>query len=153
MRIPKPHDNYFPANPESRLAKGESGFTIIETSIAMVIMMVAALASASLFAYSIANNSSANDRELAMAVAQQQLEQLRNSSFTDASLNAVVADTTTIARAGRSYTVVKTITNSNTINGQPTLKTIMVWVTPTGSRLSSVTLYTVRSTNLLGPNR
>jgi Tfp pilus assembly protein PilV len=135
------------------LAKGESGFTIIETSIAMVIMMVAALASASLFAYAIGNNSSANDRELAMAVAQQQLEQLRSSTFTDTSLNAVVANTTTIVRAGRSYAVVKTITNSNTINGQPTLKTITVWVTPAGSPLSTVTLYTVRSTNLLGPNR
>jgi Tfp pilus assembly protein PilV len=135
------------------LAKGESGFTIIETSIAMVIMMVAALASASLFAYAIGNNSSANDRELAMAVAQQQLEQLRNSTFTDTSLNEVVANTTTLVRAGRSYAVVKTITNSNTINGQPTLKTITVWVTPAGSPLSTVTLYTVRSTNLLGPNR
>ena len=153
MRKSKPHDHYSPANPEPWLAKGESGFTIIETSIAMVIMMVAALASASLFAYAIGNNSSANDRELAMAVAQQQLEQLRNSSFTDASLSAVVANTSTIARAGRSYTVVKTITNSNTINGQPTLKTITVWVTPAGSPLSTVTLYTVRSTHLLGPNR
>ena len=151
MRKSKPH--YLTANLELRLSEGESGFTIIETSIAMVIMMVAALACASLFAYSIANNTSANDRELAMAVAQQQLEQLRNSLFTDASLSAVVANTSTIARAGRSYTVVKTITDSNTINGQPTLKTITVWVTPAGSPLSTVTLHTVRSTHLLGPHR
>jgi type II secretion system protein I len=135
------------------LAKGESGFTLIETSIAMVIMMVVALASASVFAYSIKNNSSANDRELAMGVAQQQFEQLRNTSFTDTSLTATAGTTTTITRAGRSYTVVKTIAASNTINGQPTLKTIAVQVTPTGSPLGAVTLCTVRSTDLAGPNR
>ena len=153
MRKSKPHGHYFPASLERRLAKGESGFTIIETSIAMVIMMVAALASASLFAYSIKNNSSANDRELAMAVAQQQFEQIRNTSFTDTSLAATTGTTTTITRAGRGYTVVKTITDSNTINSQPTLKTITVQVTPSGSSLSTVSLCTVRSTNLLGPNR
>jgi Tfp pilus assembly protein PilV len=153
MRKSKPHGHYFPASLERRLAKGESGFTIIETSIAMVIMMVAALASASLFAYSIKNNSSANDRELAMAVAQQQFEQIRNTSFTDTSLAATTGTTTTITRAGRGYTVVTTITDSNTINSQPTLKTITVQVTPSGSSLSTVRLCTVRSTNMLGPNR
>jgi type II secretion system protein I len=152
MRKSKTHGHYSPAKLEHRLAKGESGFTLIETSIAMVIMMVVALASASVFAYSIKNNSSANDRELAMGVAQQQFEQLRNTSFTDTSLTAT-AGTTTITRAGRSYTVVKTITASNTINGQPTLKTIAVQVTPTGSPLGAVTLCTVRSTDLAGPNR
>jgi Tfp pilus assembly protein PilV len=153
MRKSKSHGHYSPANLERRLVKGESGFTLLETSIAMVIMMVAALASASVFAYSIKNNSSANDRELAMGVAQQQFEQLRNASFADTSLAATGGTTTTITRAGRSYTVVKTITDSNAINGQPTLKTIMVQVTPTGSPLGAVTLCTVRSTDLAGPNR
>ncbi len=153
MRKSKSHGRYSPAKLERRLVKGESGFTLLETSIAMVIMMVAALASASVFAYSIQNNSSANDRELAMGVAQQQLEQLRNSSFTDASLTETAGTTTAITRAGRSYTVVKTITASNTINGEPTLKTITVQVTPTGSPLGAVTVCTVRSTDLAGPNR
>jgi Tfp pilus assembly protein PilV len=153
MRKSKSHGHYCPANLKHRLAKGESGFTLIETSIAMVIMMVVALASASVFAYSIKNNSSANDRELAMGVAQQQFEQLRNTSFTDTSLTATGGTTTTLTRAGRSYTVVKIITASNTINGQPTLKTIAVQVTPTGSPLGAVTLCTVRSTDLAGPNR
>ena len=153
MRKSKSHGHYSQANLKHRLAKGESGFTLIETSIAMVIMMVVALASASVFAYSIKNNSSANDRELAMGVAQQQFEQLRNTSFTDTSLTETGGTTTTLTRAGRSYTVVKIITASNTINGQPTLKTIAVQVTPTGSPLGAVTLWTVRSTDLAGPNR
>jgi prepilin-type N-terminal cleavage/methylation domain-containing protein len=129
----------------------ECGFTLLETSIAMVIMLVAVLASASLFAYSIKNNSGANDRELAMGVAQQQMEQLRNAPFTDGSLTATAGTTTTITRAGRQYTVLKIITDSNTVSGQPTLKTITTRVTPLASTLGAVTLRTRRSTLLKGP--
>lgn len=129
----------------------ERGFTLLETSIAMVIMMVSVLASASLFAYSIKNNSGANDRELAMAVAQQQMEQLRNVGFTDASLTATTGTTSTVIRASRSYTVVKTVTDSHTIDGLPTLKTIAIRVTPVGSTLGAVTLRTRRSTLVRGP--
>ena len=131
----------------------ERGFTLVEACIAMVIMMISVLASASLFAYSIKNNSGASDRELAMAVAQQEVEQLRNVAFTDASLNATAGTTTTVSRAGRAYTVLLTITDSNTINGNPTLKTITVQVTPTGSTLGAVVLRTVRSTFRDGPYR
>lgn len=127
------------------------GFTLLETCVAMVIMLVSVLASASLFAYSIKNNSGANDRELAMAVAQQQMEQLRNVAFTDASLTATTGTTTTVTRAGRQYSVVKVITDSNTINGLPTLKTITTRVTPVGGTLGAVVLRTQRSTMLRGP--
>jgi Tfp pilus assembly protein PilV len=129
----------------------ERGFTLLETSIAMVIMMVSVLASASLFAYSIKNNSGANDRELAMAVAQQQMEQLRSVAFTDSSLSATTGATTTVTRAGRSYTVLKIITDSNTINGLPTLKTITTRVTPADNFLGAVTLRSRRSTMVRGP--
>jgi Tfp pilus assembly protein PilV len=129
----------------------DRGFTLLETSIAMVIMMVSVLATASLFAFSIKNNSGANDRELAMAVAQQQIEQLRNVAFTDATLTATAGTTTTVTRAGRQYSVLKIITDSNTINGLPTLKTITTRVTPVGSTLGAVTLRTRRSTMVRGP--
>jgi Tfp pilus assembly protein PilV len=153
MRKSMRRNRYHPAGRKRLLAHQEHGFTILETAIAMVIMMVAVLASASLFAYSIQNNSGANDRELAMAVAQQQMEQLRNVSFTDSSLTATATAgvTTTVTRAGRQYTVVTTITDSNTVNGLPTIKTITIQVTPTGSALGSVTLLTQRATLLNGP--
>jgi type II secretion system protein I len=144
-------NRYYPAGRKRLLAHQERGFTILETAIAMVIMMVAVLASASLFAYSIKNNGGANDRELAMAVAQQQMEELRNVSFTDSSLTATAGVTTTVTRAGRQYRVATTITNSNTVNGQPTMKTITIQVTPTGSALGSVILRTRRATLLDGP--
>ncbi len=132
--------------------KENEGFTILETCIAMVIMLVAVLGSVSVFAYSIKNNSGANDRELAMAVAQQQLEAVRSVPFTDASLNDtdVTFNTT---RAGRSYAVRTTIVSWNTVNGAPTFKTITVTVNPAGSALGAVRLTSVRSTMLIGPNR
>ncbi len=129
------------------------GFTLLETSVAMVVMMIAVLGSVSVFVYSIRNNSGASDRELAMAVAQQKLEQLRSVSFTDSSLNATTGTTTSVVRAGRTYTVVTKISHSNTVNGQPTVKTIEVQATPQGTSLGTVLLSTVRTTVLVGPNR
>ena len=122
---------------EQQVGTDCAGFTILETCVAMVIMLVAVLGSVSLFAYSIKNNSGANDRELAMAVAQRQLEELRNASFTDASLDTKDGVITNLTRAGRPYRVVTTITHSNVIDGQPTLKTITVQVTPQGTSLGS----------------
>lgn len=131
----------------------KQGFTLLETSVAMVVLMIAVLGSVSVFVYSIRNNSGASDRELAMAVAQQKLEQLRSVSFTDSSLNATTGTTTSLERAGRTYTVVTKITHSNTVNGQPTVKTIEVQATPQGTSLGTVLLSTVRTTVLVGPNR
>lgn len=135
--------------------RGEQGFTILETAIAMVVMMIAALASVSVFAYSISNNANAKDRELAMAVAQQQMEQFRNLEFTDANLTATPTGgrTATVTHGGRRYGVVIRIVDSNTVNGAPTLKTIRVQVTPATSPLGGVTLETYRATIAVGPNR
>jgi Tfp pilus assembly protein PilV len=141
---------------EERMTPNQSaGFTIMETCIAMLIMFIAVLSSVSLFAYSIQNNSGATDREMAMAVAQKQMEQLRNVTFTDASL----ADTggngvnSTLTRAGRAYSVSTRIVHSNDVEGAPTVKTITIQVNPTGTSLGAVTLRAVRTTNLTGPNR
>jgi len=144
---------YYPVSRKRLPAYQQGGFTLMEAAIAMVIMMVAVLGSASLFAYSIQNNSHAVDRELAMALAQQRMEQLRNVSFTNASLTATASGgtTTTVIRAGRSYRVTTTIVDSNTIAGQPTMKSITIEVTPVGSTLGSVILRTQRCTNLDGP--
>ena len=132
-----------------------AGFTILETCIAMLIMFIAVLGSVSLFAYSIQNNSGASDRELAMAVAQKQMEQLRNVAFTDSSLNETGGTplSSTLTRAGRPYRVVTSIEHSNVVDGEPTVKTITIQVNPMGSNLGSVTLRAVRTTNLTGPNR
>jgi Tfp pilus assembly protein PilV len=130
--------------------KGQRGFTLIETSISMVVMMVAGLAVSSLFAFSLQNNVGGGDRALAMGVAQQQLEQLRSVTFEDASLN-VGTTTSTVTSGERGYSVVKTITQeTNDDNSLKQLKKITITVTPTNGTQtwtrSSVVLVSFRST-------
>ncbi|HTG92263.1 MAG TPA: hypothetical protein VL866_06735 [Pyrinomonadaceae bacterium] len=140
---------------DDQLIDAQKGFTILETAIAMLIMFIAVLGSVSLFAYSIKNNSGANDRELAMAVAQKQMEQLRNVSFTDSSLNetGLTPIRSALIRAGRSYEVVTRVVHSNLVNDKPTVKTITIEVNPEGTSLGAVSLRAVRTTNQIGPNR
>ena len=146
--------------PHKAMAQGEEGFSLIEVCIALVIMMVVGLGAASLFFYAISANSTARDRELSMAVAQQQMERLRNTEFLD--LETTVATiggaNKTEVSADRSYTVVTTI--ANTFAGNDTQKTITVQVTPLGDTplagitgvFGGVTLVTVRSSTGVGPN-
>ena len=141
----------------------EAGFTLLETSIAMVLLAIAGLGVAACFFYAAKNNSSARDRELAMAVAQQQMEQFRNASFSDAALNATGEVSTTITRAGRRYVVLTTITDTNIQDGTARTKTIQIRVNPwsDSDRLArniatvfgSVTIICQRTAPNVGPNR
>ena len=131
--------------------KGERGFTLVETSISMVVMMVAGLAVSSLFVFSMQNNVGGNERALAMAVAQQQLEQLRSVAFEDTTMN-VGTTTSTITNGEHNYTVVKDITNETNANGSAkNLRKITITVTPVGGSRGEwtrtpITLVALRST-------
>src|SRR6478672_2545842 len=105
--------------------KAEWGFTLIETSIALVMMFVVSLGAASLFAYASNANSNAGDRELALAIAQKRLEWLRTIPFNTQTRslaysypNGGLAATSpggvteTVTNAGRSY-LVTTIIQDN----------------------------------------
>lgn len=136
---------------------GERGFSLIETSIALVILMIAGLGVASLFSYSIRYNSGGNDRALAISIAQQQIEQLRTVPFSDPILNvsaATVLSPDTVSN-GRTYRVTKTVVGSNNdVSGNPTLKTITIRVDPLSSGWAGfpVTLRTMRSAIVTGTN-
>jgi Tfp pilus assembly protein PilV len=115
----------------NKKSQGQRGFTLIETCISMVVMMIAGLAVSSLFVFSLQNNVGGGDRALALAVAQQQLEQLRSVAYEDTTLVAG-STTSTITSGERSYSVVKTI--SEELNDDDTakqLKKITIVVTPT----------------------
>lgn len=134
--------------------KSQRGFTLIETSISMVVMMVAGLAVSSLFAFSLQNNVGGADRALAMGVAQQQLEQLRSVTFEDTTLTAGTT-TVTVTSGERKYSVVKTITDEkNDDNSLKQLKQITITVTPTDGTptwtRSSVVLVSFRSSLAAG---
>jgi len=150
---------------QSKPVTNESGFTLLETVISMVLLAIIGLGIASLFAYAASTTSNAGDREMATAVAQQRMEQLRSVPFTDSSLAATQTSgtTTSVTRLGRQYDVVTTISDTSVVDSNVTLKTITVKVVPTAASASwstnvssifgSVTLISERSGLTMGPNR
>ncbi len=108
----------------------QSGFTLLETAIAMVVMMVGGLGIAAVFAYAIKNNNGSRDRAIAIAVAQQELERLRAVPFNDAALTAtsVLGTPTTVSNGGRTFAMRTIILNTT-----PSMKTIQIRVTPIGN--------------------
>jgi len=116
--------------PKNETPNSQSGFSLVETSIAMLVMMVGALACASLFVFSLQNNVGGNERALAMAVAQQQLEQIRSVDYDDSTLLAGTT-TATVRNGERNYTVQRTITDETNPGGSAKqLKRITITVTP-----------------------
>ena len=136
--------------PRNKAANGESGFTLLETSIAMVVMMVGALACSSLFVFSINNNVGGSERALSMAVAQQQLEQIRSVPYEDSTLDAGTTNVT-VNTGGRTYSVQRVIADDlNTDNTAKKLKRVTITVTPQAAgpnwTRTPVVLVTYRST-------
>jgi Tfp pilus assembly protein PilV len=135
--------------------KGQQGFTLMETSIAMVVMMVGALGIASLFVFSTQNNVGGSERALAMAVAQQQLEQLRSVTYEDTTLD-VGTVTSTVRSAEQNYSVARTVELETNAGGSPRqLKKITIRVTPQVGGPNwlntAVVLVSFRSTLATGP--
>lgn len=143
--------------------RSEAGFTLIETTIAMLLMAIVGLGVAACFFYAAKNNSTARDRELSMAVAQQQMEQMRNLKFNDAGLAATVTAgiNTNVIRGGRRYQVNTTITSSNVQNTTVRTKRIEIRVVPVSddwtrnvtSFFGSVRVVCERTSQAVGPNR
>ena len=136
----------------------EGGFTLIETCIAMVMLMVIVCGVLPLGVYALKYNSAAAIRAGAVTAAQRKLEQLRAGSFTScisSSENVTVGPT-----ESQSYTVDVTVTDVTT-----TLKSIKIVVTPQGRTTDGgvyggnegwmrgqVIVYTKRTTSSTGTN-
>lgn len=115
---------------KTQATRNQGGFTIIETTIASLVMLVGALAVSSLFVFSTQNNVGGGERALAMAVAQQQLEQLRSVSYEDTALTAATTNST-VRSGNRNYTVERVIADeTNDDNSLKQLKRITITVTP-----------------------
>ena len=137
---------------KSSLAR-EDGFTLLETAVAMVVMMIGGLGIAAVFAYAVKNNTGSRDRAVAIAIAQQEIERLRSLNFNDAALNATPTTIvpTTVYNGGRSYQLSTTIVNTTA-----SVKTIRIQVRPAigneGWATRSVSITTERAAFTLGPN-
>ncbi len=155
----------------ANLDSSQTGFTLLEAAIAMVILMVIGLGIASLFAYAIHANGNADDRELAMAIAQKRMEWMRTIPFNTQTrhlaysfpnggleITGGTGVTETVLNAGRSYSVRTVIQNLNVVPagnpdaGESTLKRIQISVTPAGAATTfeTVTITTQRSTQVTG---
>lgn len=160
------------AGPKGRA--GEGGFTLVETVISFLILMVAGMGAASLFVFAINNNAGTKDRELAMAVAQKRLEWLRNVPYNESTRDvayhypdtsnpvggglgatAAAGVTETTVSAGRTYSVITVIANNGgSTDANSSVKTITVTVLPAGTRaaIGGVRLVTQRAITTLGAN-
>jgi Tfp pilus assembly protein PilV len=140
--------------------KTEHGFTLVETSIAMVLMMIVFVGLAPLFVYATRYNSGAAIRAGALAVAQIKLEQLRATPFSACTSSTETLSVGDPATGLQTYTVEMTVVNTTT-----TLKDITLVVTPnvrstTGGQYAGtngwmygqVTIYTKRTAITPGPN-
>ena len=144
-----------------RSVKGHDGFTLLEISVALVVMMVTGLGAVSGLIFAIRYNSAAADRAASMSIAQTAIEKLRAVPFGDASLIAGTTSTTFSDGVGRTYTISTTITDT-VVSGKTTLKLITVQVTPVNTSgplnssgngyYGSVKLLTKRCNPLVGAN-
>lgn len=159
---------------------GQQGFTLLETTIALVIMMVVTLGVTSLFLYAASNNLAAADRQMAMAVGQKRIEWLRSIPLNETTRsqaysypNGGLGQTSsggileTVTSGGRNYEVRTIITDRDTDLDNtavsnaipPTIKIIEVRVRPLTSGpfqvtsvFASVTLLTQRTLIQTGPH-
>ncbi len=142
-------------------ARGEAGFTILETVIALCVALVVGFGAIGLFLFSASFNAGASDRARALAVAQETMEELRAQSY---DTYAAGTTTKTVVRGSsntneadkRNFTVVTTIEDDNTTNPVGRQKKITVNVSPEAlkGRFSpgAVTVLMLRSSNKIGTN-
>jgi Tfp pilus assembly protein PilV len=113
---------------------GERGFSLLETTLALLVMMIVMLGVASVFAFAVYNNSNGADRAQTLAVAQQTLESLRNEPFSETAVgpnltagpHALTVYRGQTSTTGRRYNINWTVVD----NASQTLKTITLSVTP-----------------------
>ena len=132
--------------------ENSQGFSLLETSIALVIMMVVTLGTASLYVYSTTYNAGSADRAAALAIAQQKMERLRRSGFGD---TVMAAGTTTedVTYINHHYTLTTTVCATSDCGGRSERKIITVQVAPQGSQTwmnGPVTLVSERATAAAG---
>ena len=106
-------------------SSGERGFTLVETSVALVFLLVVFVGIAPLLVYAMRYNSGAAIRAGAVGVAQKKLEQIRATPFLECVSTTETLSVGDATTARQDYVVETTVTDAS-----PTLKTIRIRVTP-----------------------
>jgi type II secretory pathway pseudopilin PulG len=137
--------------------RSEKGFSLVECVFTLLVLTVGSLSIISVFNYSLKNNSSAKKRFGALLLAQQRLENVRNTAFANISTGTTTENS--VINDGVPYKVVSTVADNDllvvsTAPG-PETKKITITVSPVDSSLpnETVSLVTFRAANRPGPNR
>ena len=80
-----------PPSSENKHLKSESGMTLVETTCALVIILIALLGVAFSFTYAINYNAGNQARSQGLAILQQEVEQMRAAKFTPFLTDTVLA--------------------------------------------------------------
>lgn len=116
---------------------GDSGFSLVEVTIAMVILLVGLLGVSVTYTSAVSYNAGNNARLQSLAILQQEVEQIRNARFTptntDTALLGGIKPTRPETRDGNTYQVQIIVdddpfTGNVQINPNKTLKEITVLV-------------------------
>jgi Tfp pilus assembly protein PilV len=142
------------------VTKAEGGFTLIETCIALVLMMIVSVGLAPLFVYATRYNSAAAIRAGALAIAQIKLEQLRATPFDSCASSTETLSVGDPTTGLQTYTVEMTVVDTTS-----TMKDVTLVITPqirsttggqyagpSGWMYGQVTVYTKRTAITPGPN-
>lgn len=135
----------------------DGGFSLLETVIALLLLMIASLGIISVLAFSLRSNTDAKKRYVGLLLAQKRLEDLRNTSFNN--LTAGTVTETGVIEDGVTFQIDRTIVdndlNTATTAPGPETKKITITVTPAKGQLSTdqIILTTYRMVTRPGPNR
>ena len=137
------------------------GFTILETAVALLIMMLVGFGAVSMFVFSINYNAGAADRARALALAQQRMEIMRGTDYANLATEAAslptsenVGSPNTPDNDQRTFNVTTTVADDPNVQNSHQ-KVITVTVTPANAgrwSSGSVKLVCYRSENKDGSN-
>jgi type IV pilus assembly protein PilV len=120
----------------SRKKRRSAGFSLIEVTIAMVILGIGLLSAAQMIPLAMAGVTQARVRTNAVQEAQQRLDDLMANDFDDAALNAG-----TYTETVGNYNLTWTITDNNPVPRSKRIELTAAWTTVTGAQDASFTTY------------
>ena len=142
-------------NITSENRRNDSGFSLIEVVIALVIFLVAILGVFAAFTFAVTFNSGNSKRSQALSILQKEVELMRSAKFTPTSVDTSLAGGVQTARNvpsadGVSYRVEITVdddplTDGIQIDTVKTTKQVTIIVTPIASNGSWVTAFQTKS--------
>ena len=121
----------------------QSGFTLIEVMIALVILAVGLLALATMQIVSIRSNAFSSEMTYATMLAQSRLEQIRNMDYDDLTPSSSTTDTVPASAStkGMAYTVERTVSADDVPAAN--MKTVTLEIKWTGAPAGSAGSSTV----------